>query len=471
MMNYSNKKVFLSLEYNPLKVINSAFIFGCMENGVKILLAMLGIIIVSAVFLIQPTSQALNIPPTPAISRINTTADDITSDTYKQSVNFVAGSGMTIIGDNSTKTITFSSSGGNGTSNPTYDTIENIGIGQASIYAGNTTNTNFSFKTLLEGQNVDFVNGTDEITINALGWQNNTDSNVGTGIGVFQTQVGSDSRFHSLLSGEGISIEDIGNEIRINATGSSGGENNTASNFGTYGTGIFKDKNGFDLRFLKILSLDPLITIGSNSSNVTFDLDDNVLTTTNTKTITGKTFDTEGSGNILTSSGATTGDILVHDGTEYSEFDMGTANQTLSVKSDGTGLTWTRPTKGMALVGSAETIQGKTNIGTSFIDVYSTIFQTDVIEFDSTGYTQIKFIMYWDYIGVGTQQCQVAEIANNSNVLITTATFTADQDPLITSWTNIPSGLLNTDKTYEWQCKSTTGTDDPTAGGFALYAR
>lgn len=64
------------------------------------------------------------------------------------------------------------------------------------------------------------------------------------------------------------------NSITFSSTGGSGGngsgENNTASNFGTFGIGIFKDKSGFDLRFLKALSANSNLIITSNSSNIIF---------------------------------------------------------------------------------------------------------------------------------------------------------------------------------------------------------
>lgn len=79
--------------------------------------------------------------------------------------------------------------------------------------------------------------------------------------------------------------------------------------------------------------------------------------------------------------------------------------------------------------------------------------------------------MYYDYVGVGTQQCRWAQVSNNANVLLETATFTADQDPQINSWIALPAWTNNAETTIEWQCKSTTGTDDPVPKGFNLYLR
>lgn len=47
----------------------------------------------------------------------------------------------------------------------TLDTMQNIGTGQASVYAGNTTNTNFTFKTFKQGTGISLANNTNDITI------------------------------------------------------------------------------------------------------------------------------------------------------------------------------------------------------------------------------------------------------------------------------------------------------------------
>jgi len=59
--------------------------------------------------------------------------------------------------------------------------------------------------------------------LSAGGGEANTASNVGSGVGVFRSKVGVDLTFHSLLAGSGMSITDIGDEIRLNATASGGG--------------------------------------------------------------------------------------------------------------------------------------------------------------------------------------------------------------------------------------------------------
>lgn len=54
-------------------------------------------------------------------------------------------------------------------STPTYDTMENVGTGEGSIYKGNSTNTNFQFKTLKQGSHITLTNNTNDVTIGTTG--------------------------------------------------------------------------------------------------------------------------------------------------------------------------------------------------------------------------------------------------------------------------------------------------------------
>lgn len=54
-------------------------------------------------------------------------------------------------------------------SSATYDTMQNVGTGEASVYKGNNTNTNFQFKTLKQGSHITLTNNTSDITIGTTG--------------------------------------------------------------------------------------------------------------------------------------------------------------------------------------------------------------------------------------------------------------------------------------------------------------
>jgi hypothetical protein len=132
----------------------------------------------------------------------------------------------------------------------------------------------------------------------------NTASNLGTGIGLYSTKVGSDLRFKSIMAGPNIIIS--GNSSMIIISGSPSGEINTASNVGT-GVELFKQKNGFDLEFKTISGTPNQITVisGSNLIRLALPQDiaitssptflnvnaDNIVTTGSNQTISGvKTF-------------------------------------------------------------------------------------------------------------------------------------------------------------------------------------
>lgn len=146
-------------------------------------------------------------------------------------------------------------------------------------------------------------------------------------------------------------------------------------------------------------------------------------------------------------------------------------------KPDGTiataGVDYAAPggSSGGALVATADLSVTMTNIGTSHKDIYSAAFQPDFHSVDFTNFTSCRMLNAWDYIGAGTQQVRFVDAADNANVLIEGATFTADCDPCATGWVTIPAAFQNATKTIEWQGKSTTATDDPVAKGFRLYCK
>lgn len=110
-------------------------------------------------------------------------------------------------------------------------------------------------------------------------------------------------------------------------TGTSGGEANTASNIGAFGTGAFKQKSGVDLQFKNIAPASSKITVVNNPGNNDIDLD--VVTTPSGDVVgTGRAISTTapltGGGDLsadrtLAVSAATTGDLgVVQVGTNIS---------------------------------------------------------------------------------------------------------------------------------------------------------
>ena len=104
------------------------------------------------------------------------------------------------------------------------------------------------------------------------GGQDNTASNLGIGEGLFSSKVGADLRFRSLIAGTNITLNADANSITVNAA-SAGGEVNTASNEGTAGVGVFKQKTGVNLEFKNINAASNRITVVDNTAEDEVDID------------------------------------------------------------------------------------------------------------------------------------------------------------------------------------------------------
>ena len=158
-------------------------------------------------------------------------------------------------------------------------------------------------------------------TVATGGGEANTASNLGTGEGVFGTKVGVQLRFKSLVAGTGISLASDGNEITITNTGGAGsGEVNTASNVGTAGVGLFKQKTSADLEFKKLNAGSSKVTITDDTGNdeVDVDIDPGEINTSELNNDAGWTGATDISGkqDILAEGAFVDGDKTKLDGIE-----------------------------------------------------------------------------------------------------------------------------------------------------------
>lgn len=148
-------------------------------------------------------------------------------------------------------------------------TISNMpqSAGDNGLVANGTLGT---IKNLKAGSNITLTSEGERITISSTASGGETTAaNKGSGTGVFDSKVGNELRFKSLVASGNITLSASADTITIGSS-SSVGEANTASNRGV-GTGLFWNKVGTDLQF-KSLSPAGTIQISSpDSSHVVID--------------------------------------------------------------------------------------------------------------------------------------------------------------------------------------------------------
>jgi hypothetical protein len=126
------------------------------------------------------------------------------------------------------------------------NTASNLGAG-IGIFESKS-GVNLRFKSFNEGNEINLTPGVDTVTISTTA-QNNIGLNLGLGEQVFDSKIGSTFRFRTLTEGARITLTSTADEIAIATTA----EVNAAANFGVVGTGIYKDKLGSTLRFRPLI--------------------------------------------------------------------------------------------------------------------------------------------------------------------------------------------------------------------------
>src|SRR6185312_12054946 len=171
----------------------------------------------------------------------------------------------------------------------TYDTLVNIGTGEASVYAGNTTKTNFQFKMLKQGSHITLTNNTNDVTISTTGLLSSALLSLNGDTTAAQV-VASGNTNHITVTNAGANHSiDIAFKVN-NATCSSGyfvsaysnvtgiytcslgnsGTITTASNIGHGGQGFFSSVSGSTIQLRNLTSLrTDLFTIAKNTTDVT----------------------------------------------------------------------------------------------------------------------------------------------------------------------------------------------------------
>lgn len=128
----------------------------------NLFLIILSIVLISLVPNAESIDYSTWVPPMKQFTKIIVGASTIQSHNTYDNFTMVAGSGITLTPDTTHNKITFSTSLG---PQGTLDTMQNIGGGQASIYKGNSSNTNFQFKTINATSPLLITNGTNSLSI------------------------------------------------------------------------------------------------------------------------------------------------------------------------------------------------------------------------------------------------------------------------------------------------------------------
>jgi hypothetical protein len=103
----------------------------------------------------------------------------------------------------------------------------------------------------------------------------------------------------------------------------------------------------------------------------------------------------------------------------------------------------------------------KTNIGTSYVDVYTTGLNGRRLKVDFTGYTQFMILCHYNHVGTGTQNVRVIDAVTTTNVLgELPGTTGAAEKEVEMGFSTLPAWA--TGESYlKVQMKSTTAGDDP----------
>lgn len=247
-------------------------------------------------------------------------------------------------------------------------------------------------------------------------------------------------------------------QAQIDAIGV-GGEANTASNVGS-GAGIFKQKTGVDLEFKSLLGSSD-IDITSQTDTITIDFNG---TAGGDTTVCGNL----GSGNPLHKSGSNCDafSLIAGDGITITNT---TDDYTLDVGRIGQLEHWV-----------FQSIT-KTNVGTTYVDVYSANFHGETVsrEIHCDNISEVFATATYDYVGTGTHSIRIVDASNNANILVERTAITADMNgagingnvPNHVDWVSLPAWCNTGFKVLEVQIKSTVATDDPVFYGYAIWVR
>lgn len=288
------------------------------------------------------------------------------------------------------------------------------------------------------------------------------------------------------------------------------GEANTATNVGAGGQGLFKQKTSANLEFRNINAASPKITVALDTPNNEVDLDvsEANLTLNNVggvlnvskggtglSTITSNALlKGNGTGNINLITAGTDGHILTMVSgqpswavagaaadTKVILFEAGTQVGTvgrrvnLSVDDDfnitenaGSDRFDISLKRSEVMVGRWDEPAGftKTNIGTTYIDLFDATTDGLGTDVDGTGKNDFRFYVTWSKnFGSGTHDIRIKD-QTTSDILATITNMSSGRNVVTGA---IPSFFQENVRSIKLQAKSSVSTDDPIFRGASLY--
>lgn len=204
--------------------------------------------ILISLMIFLPIEAFSYIPPTNAYSNIQTQNGTSYAPHYEATVKYEGLRGIQVFSSNNSQTVYFNATLGNGTTvtpitcasnyqlhsvdiagvftcapnngtsgGTTLDTMQNITPAQAYVFAQNNTNINFQFRGINFTGSLSGSNNTNLITIHGNIYQNNTGSNLGShGFGIYDSMSGSILQFLKLISTGSISIATNATNVILN---------------------------------------------------------------------------------------------------------------------------------------------------------------------------------------------------------------------------------------------------------------
>lgn len=178
----------------------------------------------------------------------------------------VAGSNITLVENNDGGNETFTINAVGGVAGE-VNTGLSLG-GDEDVFA-QKNGVVLEFKGITAGTGISLTSDANAITINStlVPGEVNDGINLGTGSEVFESKVGTDFRFRTLIGGTNVTLTENPNTIVIDVPNI--GEDNTASNLGA-GEEIFAQKIGIDFQF-KTLIGGTNVSLSSDANTVTID--------------------------------------------------------------------------------------------------------------------------------------------------------------------------------------------------------